>query len=303
MANKVKCPSGYILNGKGECVPISLSRPPTPLPLSTVKNNKSDTIVKKTTKKAVMSKDEFRDKKTAINQAKKLEDLQNGVPSRAGRVTKEIISGIGAAAAAGVGIKSLFSKSPSNSIYNPDFKNGGKATNKKVNIMAVVKKKAAPKKKVAPVKGAWVPPWAKKAVTEKKTGEKYPSKVAMAKHEKGESKKVRKAEGEIPKARNGGKTCSCGKASCMMCGGKHKIEKGGKKFGDGGKAIKSDTISKPNTNKQKFTFNIPPMTPPPQAPETMQKSRAPEKPKVEKIGFKNGGKRVTSKMVKSGKKC
>lgn len=97
--------------------------------------------------------------------------------------------------------------------------------------MAVVKKKvAAPKKKVAPVKGAWVPPWAKKAVTEKKTGEKYPSKVAMAKHEKGESKKVRMKEGEIPMARKGGKSsCSCGKASCMMCGGTHK------KYDNGGK--------------------------------------------------------------------
>ena len=96
--------------------------------------------------------------------------------------------------------------------------------------MKKVVKKAAPKKKVAPVKGAWVPPWAKKAVEEKKTGEKYPSKAAMAKHEKGESKKMRMKEGEIPMKRKGGKSsCSCGKASCMMCGGKHKMRAGGKK--------------------------------------------------------------------------
>ncbi len=67
-------------------------------------------------------------------------------------------------------------------------------------------KKATPKKKVAPVKGAWVPPWAKKAVEEKKTG-------------------------EIPMKRKGGKTscssCSCNGKGCMKCGGK--------KYGDGGK--------------------------------------------------------------------
>ena len=34
-------------------------------------------------------------------------------------------------------------------------------------VKKVAPKKAAPKKKVAPVKGAWVPPWAKKAVEEK----------------------------------------------------------------------------------------------------------------------------------------
>ena len=65
-------------------------------------------------------------------------------------------------------------------------------------------KKAAPKKKVAPAKGAWTPPWAKKEVKEKKTGEKYASKAAMAKHEKGESKKMRMMEGEIPMKREGG---------------------------------------------------------------------------------------------------
>jgi len=122
--------------------------------------------------------------------------------------------------------------------------------------MKKVIKKAAPKKK---------------AVIEKKTGEKYASKAMMAKHEKGESKKMRMMEGEIPmkrkggkkygdggikksiaeslsdkskttsvaKMRKGGKSCSCGKASCMMCGGKHKMRNGGiKKYGDGGKETK-----------------------------------------------------------------
>ena len=119
--------------------------------------------------------------------------------------------------------------------------------------MKKVVKKAAPKKK---------------AVVEKKTGEKYASKAMMAKHEKGESKKMRMMEGEIPmkrkggkkygdggvkksiaeslsdkskttsvaKMRKGGKSCSCGKASCMMCGGKHKMRAGGvKKYKPGGK--------------------------------------------------------------------
>lgn len=77
----------------------------------------------------------------------------------------------------------------------------------------------------------------KKALVEKKTGEKYASKAMMAKHEKGESKKMRMMEGEIPMKRKGGKSCSCGKASCMMCGGKHKMRAGGiKKYGDGGKS-------------------------------------------------------------------
>lgn len=113
--------------------------------------------------------------------------------------------------------------------------------------MKKVVKKAAPKKK---------------AVIEKKTGEKYASKAMMAKHEKGESKKMRMMEGEIPmkrkagsmskygdggikksiaeslsdkskttsvaKMRKGGKSsCSCGKASCMMCGGVKKHQYGG----------------------------------------------------------------------------
>ena len=55
--------------------------------------------------------------------------------------------------------------------------------------MATAKKKAAPKKK---------------AVVEKKTGEKYASKAMMAKHEKGESKKMRMMEGEIKKFQKGG---------------------------------------------------------------------------------------------------
>lgn len=71
--------------------------------------------------------------------------------------------------------------------------------------MAVAKKKTAPKKKAVATKGAWTPPWAKKgAITEKKTGEKYKSKAEMVKHEKGETKKVRAAEGEIPKMKKGG---------------------------------------------------------------------------------------------------
>jgi hypothetical protein len=76
---------------------------------------------------------------------------------------------------------------------------------------------AVAKKKAVPAKGAWVPPWAKKdaakkktapkkkVVAEKKTGEKYASKAAMAKHEKGESKKMRMMEGEIKKYADGGK--------------------------------------------------------------------------------------------------
>lgn len=88
------------------------------------------------------------------------------------------------------------------------FLNLKKLKRKQVNSdnMKKVVKKAAPKKK---------------AVVEKKTGEKYASKAAMAKHEKGESKKMRMMEGEIPMKRKGGKTsCSCGKESCMKCGGK-----------------------------------------------------------------------------------
>ena len=72
--------------------------------------------------------------------------------------------------------------------------------------MAIAKKKTAPaKKKAVPAKGAWTPPWAKKVITEKKTGEKYASKAAMAKHEKSEPKKVRIAEGEIKKMKSKGK--------------------------------------------------------------------------------------------------
>jgi len=53
-----------------------------------------------------------------------------------------------------------------------------------------------------------------KLLSEKKTGEKYASKSAMMKHEKGESKKMRMMEGEIPMKKKGGTI---------------------KKFGDGGK--------------------------------------------------------------------
>jgi hypothetical protein len=79
------------------------------------------------------------------------------------------------------------------------LKNGGKVTTKKQNIMATAKKKIAPKGKT---------------ILEKKTGEKYASKAVMAKHEKGESKKVRIAEGEIKKMKCGGKV------SKMKMGGK-----------------------------------------------------------------------------------
>jgi len=86
------------------------------------------------------------------------------------------------------------------------MRNGGKVTTKKVNKMAIAKKKIAPaKKKAVPAKGAWTPPWAKKVITEKKTGEKYASKAAKAKHEKSEPKKVRIAEGEIKKKKSGSK--------------------------------------------------------------------------------------------------
>ncbi len=72
--------------------------------------------------------------------------------------------------------------------------------------MAVAKKKTAPaKKKAVATKGAWTPPWAKKVVAEKKTGEKYASKAAMMKHEKSEPKKVKMAEGEMPMMKKGGK--------------------------------------------------------------------------------------------------
>lgn len=88
------------------------------------------------------------------------------------------------------------------------MRNGGKVTTKKVNKVAIAKKKTAPaKKKAVPAKGAWTPPWAKKVITEKKTGEKYASKAAKAKHEKSEPKKVRIAEGEIKKMKMGGKRC------------------------------------------------------------------------------------------------
>lgn len=69
-------------------------------------------------------------------------------------------------------------------------------------------KKAAPKKK---------------AVVEKKTGEKYASKAMMAKHEKGESKKMRMMEGEIPMAKGGGKVSKMKKAAPAA-----KMKRGGK---------------------------------------------------------------------------
>jgi hypothetical protein len=118
--------------------------------------------------------------------------------------------------------------------------------------MAVAKKKAAPKKK---------------AVVENKTGEKYASKAMMAKHEKGESKKMRMMEGEIPMKRKGSsvkkytlggpkksiaeslsdksKTTSVAK---MRGGGKMKT------YGDGGK----NTVRKVPENKyaKEQIFNL-----------------------------------------------
>jgi hypothetical protein len=50
---------------------------------------------------------------------------------------------------------------------------------------------------------------AKKVVKEKKTGESYASKKSMMKHEKGESKKMKMKEGEMPMKmfKKGGKKC------------------------------------------------------------------------------------------------
>ena len=67
--------------------------------------------------------------------------------------------------------------------------------------MATAKKKAAPKKK---------------AVMEKKTGEKYASKAMMAKHEKMEPKKMKMMEGEMP-MRKGGKKISVMKKGVKKC--------------------------------------------------------------------------------------
>ena len=124
MANNGKCPTGYSLNGKGECVP---NVPLKPIPTSTVKINKSDTLVKKEPKTVAMSKQEFRDKKKLVNQERKLQDLQNGVPSRFGRTTRDVILQVGAAAAAGLGVKNLLKSDRDKNGY----RNGGKATTKK----------------------------------------------------------------------------------------------------------------------------------------------------------------------------
>lgn len=87
--------------------------------------------------------------------------------------------------------------------------------------MATAKKKAAPKKK---------------AVIEKKTGEKYASKAMMAKHEKMEPKKMKMSEGEMRKM-------------------KKIVSRSTPKYGDGGKqtpfqqylktpgAVASDTVA------------------------------------------------------------
>lgn len=54
----------------------------------------------------------------------------------------------------------------------------------------------------------------KKAVVEKKTGEKYKSKAAMKKHEKGESPAMKKKEGEMPMMKKGGKMYKKGGKKC-----------------------------------------------------------------------------------------
>jgi len=66
---------------------------------------------------------------------------------------------------------------------------------------AVAKKKAAPKKK---------------AVIEKKTGEMYTSKAAMAKHEKSEPKKMAMMEDKMS-MRKGGKKTSMYKKGGKKC--------------------------------------------------------------------------------------
>ena len=108
---------------------------------------------------------------------------------------------------------------------------------------------AVAKKKAVPAKGAWVPPWAKKdaakkkttpkkkVVAEKKTGEKYASKAAMAKHEKGESKKMRMKEGEIPMAKGGGKAT------------KKKVVAKVKKYQPGGRFSKDRVVPRESPNR------------------------------------------------------
>lgn len=70
---------------------------------------------------------------------------------------------------------------------------------------------------------------AKGGLVEKATGEKYPSKAAMQKHEKGETKMEQKREmkgcpkcGKPMKMAKGG---AVGKPSCMACGGMVKGKK------------------------------------------------------------------------------
>ena len=89
-----------------------------------------------------MSKQEYRDKKRTAMQERKIEDLRNGVPSQAGRVTKEIISGIGAAAAAGLGVKKLLQKNTRQQQNSNDMKKGGVVKSKKKQIkVKTIKKK------------------------------------------------------------------------------------------------------------------------------------------------------------------
>ena len=141
---KDKCPTGYTLNAKGECVLKTPSNKLSPLnttpPQIIKKNNK--VAVNEVPKTTVMSKQEYRDKKRTAKQERKIEDLRNGVPSQAGRVTKEIISGIGAAAAAGLGVKKLLQKNTRQQQNSNDMKKGGVVKSKKKQIkVKTIKKK------------------------------------------------------------------------------------------------------------------------------------------------------------------
>jgi hypothetical protein len=113
---------------------------------------------------------------------------------------------------------------------------------------------------------------ATKKVIEKKTGEKYASKAMMAKHEKGESKKMRMMEGEIPMKRKGGsvKKYTLGgpkKSIAESLSDKSKttsvakMRRGGKmkKYGDGGKRPTAAPVAEPTrpTNEPRFRVKPP----------------------------------------------
>ena len=142
---KDKCPTGYTLNAKGECVLKTPSNKLSPLnttpPQIIKKNNK--VAVNEVPKTTAMSKEEFRDKKKAAKQAKKIEDLRSGSPSRAGRIIKDIVVTAAGAAAAGAGFKKLFQKDTRSQQQNSnDMKKGGVVKSKKKQIkVKTIKKK------------------------------------------------------------------------------------------------------------------------------------------------------------------